>query len=214
MLKKNFIIVITIIVVSISAVLYKLDYKISQADKHPDWPEFKKEGKIDSIGCTTKGNLIIEDIEKYHINSDSLIKSISFDSSRVKAYYNLIEQGEIPTPLWKNNPNLVITDSITYVNEFSWGTTFNGFGLSGTGGTTSGKHYDEPIVFLHKQKFYLKLKFGNNEGEFKFTKNYSKYSLWFYQLNYPFKDNDIMYVTDGGSIFLVYNPLKIKYLNP
>jgi hypothetical protein len=62
MVKKKIIIVIIIIAVFICTVLYKLDYKISQADRHPDWPLLSRYAYEED---TIFGNIVIKEISNY-----------------------------------------------------------------------------------------------------------------------------------------------------
>lgn len=249
MFKKKIFIGVTIILVFLLIVLFKLDYKISQSDKHADWPELASEGvEIDSIKCITKGNLIIKaisvyyedkgtydkkwkidsvDIEKYNKNiedkgmpklqhwklscMDSILRVLTFDNSRILILKKNEKEGIEFAPK-KEYPNLEILDSIIYGNKFSWGTTFTGFGLSGTGGTTSGKHYSSPISFLHEEKFYIKIKIGIDEGLFKITEDYAKNKkIWFYQLNFPNKESDTLYFYYRNTLIDSYPTLFYAY---
>lgn len=192
MFKKKIVIIITVTAVSLYAVLYKLDYKMSQADKHPDWPIFIYEGHIDSLGCKAKGDIVIKAMDMCPSNRDSVLKILKMDSALITKGKK-DDVGNTSYKLPTNFPNLQVIDSSTNGNEFSWGSTFSGVWSNNGGSIPTKNDIDDPIAFLHNQNSYIKVRLGIKEGLFKIKEHDLGGTAWFYQLNYPKKDSDTLF---------------------
>lgn len=178
-------------VISYIILMFAFGYKIPWFDKHPDWKEFPS---------LTNKKIVIQEIknfnkiygQKYRILPKPETASEEYDFERCYK---------------KNVKNLKTIGYRATGNEFKYYGFFTFSGLRG-GGNSTGASYNSDYAgasFSQNGYEYLEFTLNNQKGYFKAKKSSPNTELqYFYQYNYPEKENDTLFFNYVGDNYKAY----------